>query len=123
MLAKQSLVAFIATENAAAARKFYQDVLGLEVDYENEFVIACNAHGTSLRIQKVRGFRPQPFTSLGWTVDDLVSTVDALADRGVKCERYDGIDQDARGIWKAPSGAQIAWFKDPDGNVLSLTQP
>jgi catechol 2,3-dioxygenase-like lactoylglutathione lyase family enzyme len=122
MLGKHSLVAFIATANAAASRKFYEEVLGLKVDYENDFAIACDAHGTSLRIQKVDDFRPHGFTSLGWTVDDIAGVVDALAKRGVKFERYGGMDQDKRGVWKSPAGAKVAWFKDPNGNILSLTK-
>jgi hypothetical protein len=122
MLGKHSLVAFVATANGAAARRFSGEVLGLEIDYEDDFAIACDAHGTSLRIQKVDGFRPHAFTSLGWTVPDIAGVVDALAKRGIKFERYGGMDQDERGIWKAPGGAKLAWFKDPDGNVVSLTE-
>ena len=122
MLGKQNLVAFVATKDGAAARKFYEGALGLEVEHEDDFAIAFDAHGTSLRIQKFAGFRPQPFTALGWTVPDIEAAVDDLAKRGVKFERYGGIDQDERGIWNASSGAKVAWFKDPDGNTLSLTE-
>ena len=80
------------------------------------------AHGTSLRIQKVEAFQPRPFTALGWTVPDIGATVDDLSKRGVQFERYGGMDQDTRGIWNAPGGAKVAWFKDPDGNILSLTE-
>jgi hypothetical protein len=70
----------------------------------------------------MESFRPQGFTVMGWEVDDVAATVDGLVARGVQFERYSGMDQDERGIWKAPSGARVAWFKDPDGNVLSVTQ-
>jgi catechol 2,3-dioxygenase-like lactoylglutathione lyase family enzyme len=122
MLGARNLVAFVATANGAAARNFYEGVLGLRVDHEDDYAIACDAHGTSLRIQKVDGFRPQPFTALGWTVPDIAAVVDALTKRGIRFERFPGMDQDERGIWGAPSGAKVAWFKDPDGNVLALTE-
>jgi catechol 2,3-dioxygenase-like lactoylglutathione lyase family enzyme len=122
MLGKQTLVAFVATKNASAARKFYEQTLGLKVEYEDDYAIAFDAHGTTLRMQKVGGFKPQSFTTLGWEVSDMSAVVDGLAKRGVKFERYEGMDQDERGIWAAPSGAHVAWFKDPDGNTLSLTE-
>ncbi|HXN33665.1 MAG TPA: VOC family protein, partial [Polyangiaceae bacterium] len=106
----------------AAARTFYEGALGLKVEYEDDFAIACDAHGTSLRIQKVEALRPQPVTALGWTVPDIAAAVDGLAKNGVRFERYGGMDQDKRGIWNAPGGAKVAWFKDPDGNTLSLTE-
>ena len=75
-----------------------------------------------MRIQKVGSFRPQGFTVLGWEVANIEGTVDGLTARGVKFERFEGMNQDERAIWEAPSGARVVWFKDPDGNVLSLTQ-
>jgi catechol 2,3-dioxygenase-like lactoylglutathione lyase family enzyme len=75
-----------------------------------------------LRIQKVADAAPHPFTALGWQVEDIRTAVHALAAAGVSCERFPGLHQDGDGIWTAPSGARIAWFKDPDGNVLSLTE-
>ncbi len=75
-----------------------------------------------LRVQKVAHFTPHAFTALGWDVSDIADAVDTLQARGVPFERFAGMSHDERGIWHAPSGAQVAWFKDPDGNVLSLTQ-
>lgn len=122
MLGKQKLVAFLATKDGTSARKFYEGTLGLKVEYEDDFAIVIDAHGTSLRIQKVDSFEPQPFTVLGWTVPDIGATIDDLVKRGVKFDRYEGMDQDHRGIWSAPGDAKVAWFKDPDGNTLSLTE-
>ena len=87
------------------------------------FAIVANVRGTELRITQVPAISPAPYTVLGWSVDDIAATVDVLASRGVSFSRFDGMDQDDRGVWRAPGGAQVAWFTDPDGNVLSLTQP
>jgi predicted enzyme related to lactoylglutathione lyase len=122
MLEKRTLMAFVATTDGARARKFYAEVLGLKVVSDDPFALVCDANGAPLRIQKVESLRPQPWTVLGWEVDDVETTVDGLAKRGVKFERFEGMQQDLRGIWNAPSGARVAWFKDPDGNVLSLTE-
>jgi catechol 2,3-dioxygenase-like lactoylglutathione lyase family enzyme len=122
MLEKQKLMAFLATEDGVAARKFYEQTLGLKVVSDDDFALAVDANGTMLRIQKVGSFTAHPFTALGWEVPDIEAAVVALAKRGIEFERFDGMDQDAHGIWAAPSGAHVAWFKDPDGNTLSLTQ-
>jgi catechol 2,3-dioxygenase-like lactoylglutathione lyase family enzyme len=122
MLGKHPLVAFVATKNAAAARRFYEHTLGLKVLSEDDYSIVCDARGTTLRIQKVGELRPQSFTVLGWEVPDLSAIVEELGKRGVQFERFEGMEQDDRGVWTAPSGARVAWFKDPDGNVLSLTE-
>ena len=81
-----------------------------------------DAHGTELRLQKVERLDPQPFTALGWQVADIDGVVTKLAAAHVAMERYGWLEQDASGIWRAPSGACIAWFKDPDGNLLSIAQ-
>lgn len=122
MVAKHPLVAFVATTKAARARTFYEQTLGLRLVSDDPFAIVFDAAGTTLRIQKVDAFAPHPFTALGWQVPDIDATVDELAKRAVRFERYPGMDQDQRGVWQAPGGARIAWFKDPDGNTLSLTQ-
>jgi predicted enzyme related to lactoylglutathione lyase len=122
MLGENSFVAFVATTDGNRARQFYGEVLGLKVISDDSYAVVCDAGGTTLRIQKVESFRPQGFTALGWDVADIEATVDRLAARSVQFERFQGMEQDARGIWKAPSGARVAWFKDPDGTVLSLTQ-
>jgi catechol 2,3-dioxygenase-like lactoylglutathione lyase family enzyme len=122
MFRQAMLVAFVATTDAKRARQFYAEVLGLTVVSDDPYAIVCEANGTPLRIQKVGAFQPQVFTVLGWEVPDIDATVDALVSRGVTFERYEGMGQDKKGIWKAPSGARVAWFKDPDGNTLSLTE-
>src|SRR5579872_3620071 len=122
MLNSQKIVAFVPTADAARARSFYADVLGLLVISEDPFALVLNANGIMLRVTSVQNFRPQQFTILGWDVPNIDDTVSRLNDRGVRFESYGMAEQDERGVWKSPSGARIAWFKDPDGNVLSLTQ-
>jgi predicted enzyme related to lactoylglutathione lyase len=122
MLNKEKMVSFIATRDPAHARKFYAEILGLTLIADDPFAIVFNANGTMLRIQKVEDFKSQPFTAIGWEVSDIETVVDGLTKQKVKFERYGGMDQDQRGIWQSPSGARVAWFKDPDGNTLSLTE-
>ena len=81
-----------------------------------------DAHGTMLRIAKVRELSPAPYTVLGWNVPDISGAVNLLRAKRVSFERYEGMDQDAGGVWTSPGGAKVAWFKDPDGNTLSLTE-
>jgi catechol 2,3-dioxygenase-like lactoylglutathione lyase family enzyme len=98
-------------------------VLGLRVLSQDNFALVLDANGIMLRVTSVPpGFKPQPFTVLGWQVPDIAREVSALKQKGVQFERYGLPTQDAEGIWSAPGGAKIAWFKDPDGNILSLTQ-
>ena len=122
MLGRQKLMAFVGTSNGERARAFYEGTLGLAVTSDDGFALAVDANGTMLRIQKVGQFKPHPFTTLGWDVKDIDGVVASLEERGVTFERFPGVDQDERGIWSAPSGARVAWFKDPDGNTLSITQ-
>ena len=122
MLSSCSLVAFVATRDGAAAMKFYRDALGLRLVSEDAFALVFDAGGTMLRVTKVKEFVAAPYTVLGWRVDDIGAAVRELAGRGVRFERFDGMPQDEAGIWNAPSGAWVAWFKDPDGNVLSVAQ-
>ena len=122
MLGIHELVAFVATRDAARARAFYEGVLGLSVVEDSAFALVLNARGTTLRIQKVGEFHPHPFTALGWQVPRIDEVVDQLAQKNVAFERFPGVDQDARGIWRSPSGARVAWFKDPDGNTLSVVE-
>jgi catechol 2,3-dioxygenase-like lactoylglutathione lyase family enzyme len=122
MLGSRNLVAFVATTNAARARVFYEKLLGLRFVADEPWALVFDAHATMLRIQKVEKLTPQPHTSLGWEVPDIAAILHALQEAGVRCERYDFLEQDELGIWSTPSGAKIAWFKDPDGNTLSLTQ-
>lgn len=122
MLSQGKVMAFAATRDARRAREFYEKALGLPVVYDDDHAFALDANGTTIRIQKVQQFTPQPFTALGWIVSDIAAAVDRLGSRGVSFERYPGFQQDERGIWRAPGGARVAWFKDPDGNILSLTE-
>jgi catechol 2,3-dioxygenase-like lactoylglutathione lyase family enzyme len=122
MLNAQKLVAFVPTADATKARSFYQGILGMRVVSEDAFALVLDANGTMLRVTNVQNFKPQQFTILGWGVGDIEKAVSDLNQRGIRFENYGMPEQDERGIWKSPSGARIAWFKDPDGNVLSLTQ-
>ena len=115
-------MAFIAVTSFDAAKSFYGGTLGLEVTEESPFAVVLDAGGTSLRLARVDSFAPQPFTVAGWRVSDMSDAVDALTDRGVAFLRFDGMDQDGTGVWTTPGGDRVAWFKDPDGNTLSITQ-
>jgi catechol 2,3-dioxygenase-like lactoylglutathione lyase family enzyme len=121
-LGNASIVAFIPTTDPARARDFYVGVLGLTVEETNDFASVLRGGGTMLRVTTVASFTPHPFTVLGWSVDDIAATMATLGAAGVTFNRYEGFGQDEAGVWTAPSGARIAWFPDPDGNVLSLTQ-
>ncbi len=123
MLGDNEIVAFVATTQPEKAKTFYSEVLGLKLMEDARFAIVFSAGGTTLRIQKVREFTPLPFTTLGWKVADIGATVEKLSKKGVRFERYPGLRQDDTGIWTTPGGmAKVCWFKDPDGNTLSLTQ-
>jgi catechol 2,3-dioxygenase-like lactoylglutathione lyase family enzyme len=116
------IIAFVATTNPDAARAFYAGTLGLSLVSEDGFALAFDAAGTMLRVAIVRELQPAAFTVLGWTVPDITQSIHDLVKRGVAFQRYDFLDQDKDGVWTAPGGAKVAWFKDPDGNTLSLTE-
>jgi catechol 2,3-dioxygenase-like lactoylglutathione lyase family enzyme len=122
MLASNDLVAFAAVTDLPRARDFYSGTLGLPVLEVNDFALVLDAHGTMLRITPVPGHSPAPFTVLGWKVADITAAVRELAAAGVRFTRYEGMGQDDDGVWTAPGGDRVAWFTDPDGNTLSLTQ-
>jgi catechol 2,3-dioxygenase-like lactoylglutathione lyase family enzyme len=122
MLSHHHLIAFVATVDASRAKPFYETTLGLRLIAEEPFALVFDAHGTMLRIQKVERFSPPPFTALGWKTLDIAADLQRLRSAGVLAERYPHFEQDELGVWTAPSGVRIAWFKDPDGNTLSLTQ-
>ena len=122
MLGGARLTAFLATADAGRARRFYEGVLGLRLLSDDQFALAFDANGVQLRIQKVPTVEPPPFTALGWQVADLDAMVAALSAAGIGFERYSFMPQDAKGIWTAPGGTRVAWFKDPDGNLLSLAE-
>lgn len=122
MLASSPVIAFVATTDMARSRHFYGAILGLRLIEENAYAAAFDAGGTQLRVTAVETVLPQPYTVLGWSVDDMATTVRGLASSGVRLLRYPGMEQDELGVWLSPSGARVAWFEDPDRNVLSLTQ-
>ncbi len=117
-----TIIAFVATANPARSRRFYRDTLGLRLVTDDQFAMAFDCNGIQLRVQKVQTLQAQPFTAIGWRVASIRRRVAALRKRKVVFERYPFLEQDDLGIWQAPSGAKIAWFKDPDGNLLSLTE-
>jgi catechol 2,3-dioxygenase-like lactoylglutathione lyase family enzyme len=122
MLGDCEVMAFVPTAQPDRAKSFYRDTLGLELLEDSPFALVFRAGRTMLRVQKVREFTPLPFTALGWRVREIRAAVQALSGRQVSFERYEGMNQDALGICLAPGGARVAWFKDPDGNTLSLTE-
>jgi catechol 2,3-dioxygenase-like lactoylglutathione lyase family enzyme len=121
MLGTSNVVAFVATSRPAEARIFYEDVLGLRFVSDEPFALVFDANGTELRVTKVERSTPQSFTVLGWSVPDVRAAVQGLKAPGVQFERYEGMGQDDDGVWQSPGGAKVAWFKDPDGNLLSLS--
>ncbi len=122
MLATSDVIAFAATSDLTRARTFYETTLGLRLVDENAYACVFDANGTMLRVTAVAEVAQPGYTVLGWSVTDVAHTVTELEARGVAFARYDGMDQDAQGVWTTPNGDRIAWFADPDGNVLSLTQ-
>jgi catechol 2,3-dioxygenase-like lactoylglutathione lyase family enzyme len=115
-------VLFLATADASRSRAFYEGLLGLTLASDEPAALVFQVGPAMLRIQKVDRVHRVPYTVLGWTVADIRQTVHDMRAAGVVFERYDGMSQDVDGIWHAPSGALVAWFQDPDGHVLSLTQ-
>ncbi len=122
MLADKELKAFVPTVMPNKAKLFYKDILGLKLLSEDNYALELEANGTLLRVIIVQELKPQAFTVLGWNVDDIISTIKSLNGKDVFCEKYDFFEQDNLGIWTSPGGSKVAWFKDPDGNVLSLTE-
>lgn len=122
MLGSGDLVGFVPTADLDRASGFFGEVLGLEQVGVSPIACVFDANGTALRVTLVGEFSPAPFTVLGWSVTGLDDLVRSLRDRGVVFERFGGMDQDELGIWTAAGGDRVAWFKDPDGNTLSLTE-
>ncbi len=118
------MIGFLDTNDAAKATAFYRDVLGFGFVKDDGFALVFDANGTMLRIAKAQGHKPAQGTVLGWQVDDIHAAMRELTGRGVKFEQFglDFIKQDELGMWTAPNGDQVAWFKDPDGNVLSVSK-
>jgi catechol 2,3-dioxygenase-like lactoylglutathione lyase family enzyme len=121
MLGSIDIVAFVPTKDAEKARAFYEGVLGLHFVKDDGFAMVLDANGIKVRVARAQ-FTPAPFTILGWQDNDIEKMVAALQEKGVRFERFGFFEQDTLGIWTAPSGDKVAWFKDPDGNVLSVSQ-
>lgn len=113
---------FLVTRDAARCRAFYTERLGFRVRGEDPQALVLEADGRMLRVQKMPNHEPRPYTVLGWNVSDLDAAVARLAAAGVRCESFGFPGQDERGVMTFPDGSRVAWFKDPDGNVLSLAQ-
>ncbi len=122
MLDSSDLVAFVPTTDAGRARSFYERTLGLPLESESPTACVFQAHNAVLRVTVVEEVAKAPYTVLGWSVSNIAAIIRDLGERGVEFVRYEGMDQDDLGVWQAPGGARIAWFKDPDGNTLSITQ-
>jgi len=122
MLTSGKMVGFLITTNYDAARAFFEGKLGFEFVSLDQFALVMRAGDHHIRISKLPSFTPQQHTVLGWEVADIEAMVDWLAARGVTCEKYPFVEDKQRGIWNAPGGTRVAWFKDPDGNVLSVAQ-
>ena len=122
MLKNAKIMTFVGTLDAARAKAFYRDTLGLTLVEENSFALVFDVNGIMLRVTNVRELKPAQYTVLGWEVPDITASVKQLAAAGIAFSRFPGMEQDADGIWTAPGGARIAWFQDPDGNTLSLTR-
>jgi catechol 2,3-dioxygenase-like lactoylglutathione lyase family enzyme len=122
MLESSEIIAFAGATDVRQARVFYEQMLGLLVIEQNDFACVFDANGTMLRVTAVAEVARAGYTVLGWRVTDITAIMRDLTARGVVFMRYDGMDQDQNGVWTTPGGDQVAWFADPDGNVLSLTQ-
>jgi catechol 2,3-dioxygenase-like lactoylglutathione lyase family enzyme len=122
MLSRCDLIGFIPTKDPAQARIFYEQTLGLRFLSDDIFALVMESKGNMIRIVQVKDFTPFPFTILGWEVANIDNEVAALAARGISFKRYSWLQQSESGVWSAPGGAKVAWFQDPDGNILSLSQ-
>jgi len=119
-----SMIGFVVTSDPEKAKTFYGDRLGFRLLDEDDFALVFDANGTMLRVAKAREFKPARNTVLGWEVDDIRAAIGELTSRGVQFERYDlpFMKQDELGVWSPGNGDHVAWFKDPEGNVLSISQ-
>jgi catechol 2,3-dioxygenase-like lactoylglutathione lyase family enzyme len=122
MLGSINIIAFVPTSDFNKARAFYEGVLGLRFVKDDGFALVLDANGIMIRVAKVTEFKPAQFTILGWQVSDIEKMVEELEKKGVHFERFGFFEQNKLGIWTAPTGDKVAWFKDPDGNILSVSQ-
>lgn len=128
-LSEHAPIAFIPTNKAEAARNFYEQTLGLRFISDDKFAMVfrvgpgtSSSEGTMLRLVRAGEFTPAPFTIFGWEAPDIENTIDELKSKGVEFLRFSFFEQDERSIWRAPNGNAVAWFKDPDGNTLSVSK-
>jgi catechol 2,3-dioxygenase-like lactoylglutathione lyase family enzyme len=122
MLGSMNLIAFVPIKNPEKSRAFYEGVLGLRFVKDDGFALVFEAHGIMVRAAKMKDFTPLQYTILGWQVTDIENVVRGLSNRGVHFEIFGFFKQDELGIWTAPTGDKVAWFKDPDGNILSVSE-
>ncbi len=122
MLGTTNIVACVPIKDAEKARVFYEGVLGLRFVKDDGFALVFDANGIMVRAAKMKEVTPVPFTVLGWQVTKIEDMVRALQKRGVQFEIFGFFKQDELGIWTAPTGDKVAWFKDPDGNILSVSE-
>jgi catechol 2,3-dioxygenase-like lactoylglutathione lyase family enzyme len=122
MLASSKVIGFVPTKDAQKARSFYESKLGFRFVSDDSFALVLRAGETMIRIAKAQDFTPAPYTVLGWEVLDIEAVVRWLQERGVAFEKYPFVQDQELGVWTAPGGNKVAWFKDPDGNVLSVSQ-
>ncbi len=122
MLAASKLIGFVPTRDSVKARAFYEDKLGFQFVSDDPFALVMQAGESSIRIAKAKDFTPAPYTVMGWEVSDVEAVVKWLTQRGVAFEKYPFVQDRELGIWTTPGGDKVAWFKDPDGNVLSVSQ-
>src|SRR5580658_3464215 len=122
MLASMNMMGFLLTKDYDQARAFYEGKLGFTFVSLDQFALVIEAGKNRIRIVKVPTFTPLVSTVLGWQVGDIEAMVNWLAKRGVEFDKYPFVQDKERGIWTAPDGSKVAWFKDPDGNVLSVSE-
>jgi catechol 2,3-dioxygenase-like lactoylglutathione lyase family enzyme len=122
MLAASKIIGFVPTKDSKRAREFYEGKLGFQFVSDDPFALVVRAGETMIRVAKVADFAPAPYTVLGWEVKEIEAIVASLKNSGVVFEKYPFVQDQELGIWTAPTGDKIAWFKDPDGNVLSVSQ-
>lgn len=122
MLDSAPMTPLVGTMKPDAAKAFYGDVLGLKFVNDDGYALVFEGKNTCLRISRVPGVVPAQYAVLAFTVDDIATTVDALTAKGVVFARFGFFVQDERGVWTAPDGTKVAWFHDPDLNLLSLVQ-
>ena len=122
MLNDKTIMAFLATADPAKARPFFEEILGLPLKRTDPYAMVFDSNGIELRMTTVKDFKPASYSVMSWVVPDIHETIVRLHSKGVVFERYSFFEQDEDGVWLSPDGTKVAWFKDPDGNLLSLTQ-